>query len=110
MTSPAGLAMTAVASSATATKAPPMPSERALGPYRPPLATAAGRATLRPPGTSEKRGGRDRQRPEGGAMMITRLSVGLASVVIALLAAAGTPAAAGPRTLVVDDDRQQCPN
>src|SRR5207244_2566946 len=41
---------------------------------------------------------------------IRRVSIVLVPSAIALLAAAVGPAAAGPRTLVVDDDRQQCPN
>jgi parallel beta-helix repeat protein len=42
-------------------------------------------------------------------MTIKRVSVVLATLAIALLAAAVGPAAAGSRTLVVDDDKQQCP-
>ena len=42
-------------------------------------------------------------------MTIRRVSAVLAAIAIGLLAAAVGPAAAGPRTLVVDDDKQQCP-
>lgn len=43
-------------------------------------------------------------------MTIKQVGIVLALVAIALPAAAVGPVAAGPRTLVVDDDRQQCPN
>lgn len=43
-------------------------------------------------------------------MTIKQVGIVLALLAIALPAAAVGPVAAGPTTLVVDDDRQQCPN
>src|SRR5438067_1068108 len=59
---------------------------------------------------NDRHAGLDPEQPEGGEMTIGRGSAVLTAVVIALLAAAVGPAAAGPRTLIVDDDKQQCPN
>jgi parallel beta-helix repeat protein len=43
-------------------------------------------------------------------MTVKRVSAVFATLAIVLLGAAVGPAAAGPTTLVVDDDNQQCPN
>src|SRR5260221_5156156 len=70
-----------------------------------PQSAQLGRSESSPSARAERR-----YKAKRGTMTIKRGSAVLAALAIALPAAAVGPAAAGSRTLVVDDDMQQCPN